>query len=280
MKKYTITLFISILVMVSCSEKTDYGQPNVDSENIQKDYMEWWTYYNDNIILSSNFIAIDNSSKIISKEDFLKNLTSGDFIPLKLISKNATTYYQLFKLNKSANKDIGSTIKNTTQVVYKHYLMEGENFPKFSFKDLDGNEYNNENIKGKIVILKCWFIKCQACVAEFPELNELVEKYKNREDVIFLSLAFDTEDELNKFLINKPFNYKVASVERSFFDNELRINEYPTHFIIDKDGVIEKVVNTSKELFLELIDEGILNLDNTSTLSVPPPPAPPAPSGS
>jgi len=271
MKKHILLSFsISILVIVSCSEKTDYGKPNVDSENIQNDYMKWWTYHSDNIILSSDFIAINDASKIITKEAFLKNLTSGNFIPLKLISKNDSTYYQLFKLNKSVNKNIKSTIKNTSSVSYKHYEMEGKYFPEFHFTDLKGDEYNNENTKGKIIILKCWFIKCAACVAEFPELNELVEKYQDREDIIFISLAFDSNDELKQFLLRKPFNYKVASVQAEFMQNDLAINAYPTHFIIDKTGMIQKVVNSADEMILELDESEILYVNKTQ-LSPPPP---------
>lgn len=274
MKKITILTFL-ISLLISCSEKSQFGVPNIDVKTINSDFSLWWKYHSDNIVLSSNFIPLDDSSKLMSVDQFFKNLKSGDYIPVKLDSKNNTTYYQLYKLSYNTDENIRNTIKNTSQVIYRHYLMEGEKFPEFSFKDLEGNEYNNENTNGKIIILKCWFIKCKACVAEFPELNQLVEKYKNRDDVIFLSLAFDSEDELKRFLKNKLFNYKVASVKKDFFDKELKINAYPTHFIIDKDGIIEKVVNTSKELFLELSDEGILNLNDATT---PPPPAPSAPS--
>jgi len=148
--------------------------------------------------------------------------------------------------------------------------MEGKYFPEFHFTDLKGDEYNNENTKGKIIILKCWFIKCAACVAEFPELNELVEKYQDREDIIFISLAFDSNDELKQFLLRKPFNYKVASVQAEFMQNDLAINAYPTHFIIDKTGMIQKVVNSADEMILELDESEILYVNKTQ-LSPPPP---------
>jgi len=149
--------------------------------------------------------------------------------------------------------------------------MEGKFFPKFQFTDLNGVVYNNENTMGKIIILKCWFIACKACVAEFPELNELVEKYQDREDVIFISLAYDSDAELKQFLLRKPFNYKVASVQQEFMENELEINAYPTHFIIDKIGKIKKVVNSANELILELDASGILYINKTQM--IPPPPA-------
>ncbi|MDO9593584.1 MAG: TlpA family protein disulfide reductase, partial [Lutibacter sp.] len=74
-----------------------------------------------------------------------------------------------------------------------------------------------------------------------------------------------------QFLLKKPFNYKVASVPQEFMENELEINAYPTHFIIDKIGKIKKVVNSANELILELDASGILNIDESQMR--PPPPA-------
>ena len=172
-----LAFFIATISLMACAQKPDSGQPDVDFKSIEKNSMQWWTYHYNNIVLSSSFIAIDDSSKIISKGEFLKKLTSGDFIPLKLISEDSISRYKLFKLDQTSDTNIRSTIKNTSSTEYTYFKMEGKNFPKFDFKDLNGIEYNNENTKGKIVIVKCWFIACHACVAEFPILNELVQEY-------------------------------------------------------------------------------------------------------
>ncbi len=172
--------------------------------------MKWWIYENKNIILSSNFIPIDNSSNKISKNDFLKNLTSGYFIPLKLQSNNSKTYYKLYRLDKTSDKNISRIIKNTSILAYKYFKMEGKKFPKFNFKDLNGINYNTKNTKGKIIILKCWFIKCKACVDEFPKLNKLVKKYQKHNNIIFISLALDSTENLKQFIIKKPFKYAVV----------------------------------------------------------------------
>lgn len=64
--------------------------------------------------------------------------------------------------------------------------MEGKKFPDFQFIDLDRNHFNNKSTHGKIVLLKLWFINCTPCVAEMPELNRLIEKYKDRDDILLL----------------------------------------------------------------------------------------------
>jgi len=222
MKKILLfTLSVFILLQASCTEKTRKKtdkEPNVNMESIESNFKNWWFYYSKNIILSSDFTALDQNTKIIPKNDFLEKLTTGNFIPLKLRSKNDTIYYQLFKLGKNADKGISGTIKNVSKRAYQYFKMEGTSFPEFNFTDLKGNHYNNINTKGKIVILKCWFISCKPCVAEFPQLNQLVKQYQNREDVLFISLAFDSKKELSNFLIKKPFGYAVVPNQKDFMD--------------------------------------------------------------
>jgi len=259
--------------MLSCSKKVDYGQPNVNLKKIEKNYIQWWIYYNDNIVLSSDFTAIDEVTHIISKGDFLKQLTSGDFIPVKLTSKDSITYYKLFKLDKTASKDISNTIRNVSKVGYKFFKMEGKKFPDFDFTDIDGIHYTNKNTKGKMVILKCWFISCKPCVAEIPELNKLVERYKNRKDILFISLAFDSKKDLKSFILKNPFKYAIVPNQKDFMENILQVYAYPTHFIIDKRGVLKNVVNTAT--LISILENKTFIKENL--IKRPPPPPPPAP---
>lgn len=248
-KPMFLILFLSVFAIVSCSEKPDAGQPNINVGMLQKDFMKWWTYYNESINLSSDFIAIDNSSNKISKETFLKELTSGNYIPIKLISKDTSTInYKLFQLNQQTYKDVSSAITNASITEYEHFKMEGQRFPKFSFTDLNGKLYTSKNTIGKVVVLKCWYINCVACVAEFPKLNELVNQYNDRNDIVFVSLAFNKEADLKKFLLKKPFNYANVPDQKSYLKDTLKVNLYPTHFIIDKNGNIVKVVNKADRL--------------------------------
>ena len=153
--------------------------------------------------------------------------------------------------------------------------MEGTYFPDFKFTDLNGEKYNSDNTKGKTLILKCWFINCKPCIAEFPELNQLVERNSDQEDILFISLAMDSKENLDKFLAKKAFRYKTIPNQREFMEKTLNIKLYPTHFIIDKNGLIEKVVNKSSELISYLKDGQ--PVDGKQSENLPPPPPAPMP---
>lgn len=248
------------------SDKVENLEPKVNFSEIETDLHQWWIYHSNNISLSSDFIGLNEKSDTIDKEQFLVELTSGDFIPLKLKSGDGTEIYKLYKLDSLADKGIGSIIKNVSSTHLKHFNMVGKTFPDFDFTDLDDNHFTNESTKGKTTIFKTWFIGCTACIAEFPELNEFVENHENGNDMVFVSLALDSKPELEKFLLRKPFKYHVVPEKRDFVEKALDLQIYPTHIIVDENGIILKVVNKASEMI------SFLEIKKKLTEEIPPPP--------
>ena len=138
---------------------------------------------------------MDQNGKQIEKRAFFQLVKSGVYLIEKKTATDQFNRYQLVKTN-NAIKSISTTLKSIGNDALRNLDKEGTPFPQFNFKDIDGKQYSNESIKGKTVILKCWFIGCAACVKEFPELNALVEEYKDRDDFVFLSLADDDDSDL------------------------------------------------------------------------------------
>ena len=209
--------------------------------------MKWWTYHNQNISLSSDFKGYSVDQKSMSKKEFLEALITTKYIPIKASSDASNPIYHLHPLSASAVKDIGITVKNESITKLQHHNMEGKPLPNFEFSDLNGNKYSNETIKGKTVVLKTWFINCTACVAEFPELNEFVEEH-HRDDVLFLSLATDSQEKLEVFLEKKPFNYAVVAEQNKYISKSLGFQSYPTHIVVGKDGNVLKVVGKAEDM--------------------------------
>jgi hypothetical protein len=56
------------------------------SKRNSKNFMDWWSYQYNEIMLSRDFVALDSNSKEISKETFLKELSEGSSIPIRLES--------------------------------------------------------------------------------------------------------------------------------------------------------------------------------------------------
>jgi peroxiredoxin len=108
----------------------------------------------------------------------------------------------------------------------------------FELTDMDGNIWKSEDLKGSVVVFNFWFSACPPCKREMPELNRLVEEYKN-EKVVFIGVSLDSEDRVEEFTYMHTFNYKLIPEGDGFID-ENHVSSFPTQFIVNKDGILVK----------------------------------------
>lgn len=226
----------------------------INAKEITKDFKTWNNYNVYNIQLSQDFIALDIDSSKIDKLTFLKKLKLGNSIPLKIKMLQGQPTFKLFN-SDSKDKDIQNAVIQIASLEIDHLNMEGKILPDFNFTDINGNNYNKTSTKGKLIVLKCWFVNCGVCVKEFPELNKLVEENKKIQNILFISLALDSKKDIQNFLKKKEFKYAVVPNAGNYITNKLDITMYPTHILINSKGEIIKVVNRIDDLIPFLIKE-------------------------
>jgi peroxiredoxin len=231
-----------IFQLFACSSTSNSNQPVVSPSAISKDFMSWLYYERDHMQWSADFKALDTSAQPMERKEFLHKLTSGDYLPVKIQTDDASLCYQLYRMDGNANKDIRDAIKNKAQMTYRYVQYEGSSLPGFNFTDLNGNTYNAQTTKGKVVVLNCWYIGCQVCNEEMPELNKMVKQLENRKDIVFVGLAFDKADSLRQFLTKKEFKYAIIPEKENYLMNDLGIVYYPTHIIVNREGKIVKII--------------------------------------
>ncbi len=117
------------------------------------------------------------------------------------------------------------------------YFKIGEEIPTFTSHDINGNKVSLKDLRGKIVVLNFFFIGCPGCMAEVPELNDVVARYKGNNNVVFVSVSLDVKSYIKKFLDDTPFNYQIIS-EGAFLAKRYGIALYPTNVILDKTGKV------------------------------------------
>ncbi|MCY3665786.1 MAG: TlpA disulfide reductase family protein [Gemmatimonadetes bacterium] len=114
-------------------------------------------------------------------------------------------------------------------------LAVGFEMPNVTVTRLDSSAIELTALRGKPVVINWWHTACSPCIAEMPELNELVEKYADR-DVEFLAIANNKMADLTPFLEKHPFIYDIAVAN----DDALQIfgDAYPRHVILDSKGKV------------------------------------------
>ena len=115
----------------------------------------------------------------------------------------------------------------------------------FNATALNGQNFDLESLKGKVVVMTFWSTRCPICVSEIPNLNRLADSYKGK-DVIFLGLSTEDPNRIESFLKSKPFNFNILPssfgvlLKYADKDSQGRINmPFPSYYVINQEGQIE-----------------------------------------
>jgi peroxiredoxin len=127
----------------------------------------------------------------------------------------------------------------------------GKAFPDFALKTINDETWNRKRLLGKYFVINFWFTGCAPCIEEMPALNKLVAAFKEQ-GVIFLGPTFNEREQVSSFLKRRIFNYTVLPNATGLIQ-ALSIKYYPTHLIVDKNGIIRAVsVGASQDIYSKL----------------------------
>lgn len=135
-------------------------------------------------------------------------------------------------------------------------------------------EYLNEFIveddisplmEDEILVINLWATWCGPCIQEIPELNKLVEKYRDQ-NIRFLAFTDEGKEVFEKFQKRRPsFEFKF---ENSFenmeaiavlmkLDKEYQGRAIPVHILVKKDGSVKDVFVGGSKYDLQRIERFI-----------------------
>ena len=158
-------------------------------------------------------------------EEALKHTLPKDQIP------EADILLQKYNEAKGANSSISLSVAREAT------LNVGDKVPAFSATDIDGKQWNQENVKGKVMVLNLWFSGCGPCRAEMPELSI----WKNEmPDVMYFSATYESAEVARPIVEKQGFNW-IHLVDNTQFKEFIGSNGYPMTIIVDKAGVVSMI---------------------------------------
>jgi peroxiredoxin len=205
----------------------------------------------------NKFILPDGKQITPDKLDSVKKAWNGERIVFQHNDEDDKAHVmRLVKMSPEMTKEFDEKAK-TAQLAIQS--MTGETAPDFELTDLNGKIWTLSSLKGKVVILNFWFTSCPPCIQEMPKLNDLVNKYRNK-DVVFLGLTFNDRSKVNEFLKEHKFHYNLLLSSQKV-DKMYQINSWPTNFVIGRDGKVKMATYFDEHIFSTLsgwIDRALL----------------------
>lgn len=186
---------------------------------------------------------------------------------------NALTYISVTEVD-SLYKDFLTICENETYLsalepVYQQALKlaPGQPAPDFELKDPDGKPVKLSDLKGKIVYIDFWGMGCGPCIYEFTNSKETFYQKYAQEDIVFVYISVDSNEEQWKKGIEK---YKLDGInliakgwEKNPVCQMYNVKGIPHYILIDKEGII---VNSKCNRPSIMLREG-KNSDLEKTLS-------------
>lgn len=123
----------------------------------------------------------------------------------------------------------------------RDYVKEflGDTVPNIEIRDLEGNAFDLESLRGKDYVLEFMGTWCPACKSTSPHIEEF--KRLNPDKEVFVITFSDTEEDIIKYKEENELTdaiYMVNLTEQEF--KELyKLRYVPTFFFVDKEGITQ-----------------------------------------
>lgn len=152
-----------------------------------------------------------------------------------------------------------ATIQKAKELKAEYYPVRvGEMAPDFEMENEYGKMVKLSDFRGKVVFIDVWATWCGECVEGLPYFMALRDQYKDRKDVVFLTISDDGIEAKScwlKFLKEKKYSGKVPHLlinnNKDRFEKDYCITGIPRYILIDKEGKIVNAwhVSVKHELF-------------------------------
>jgi thiol-disulfide isomerase/thioredoxin len=211
-------------------------------------------------------VVKDTNGTVYPYNIWTQLMQTGNFSlkPTSLV--NPKDEYIIYELTQKEKEDMFVRLPKPKE---SPYFVTGQPFGEFKTTDINRNKLNLQDMKGKVLVINFWFINCPPCRKEIPELNKLVEKYKDRNDVVFIGIALDDKYDLREFLKTTPFNYTIVD-GGSWIASQMGIKGFPTNVVVDQEGIVQFHADGYSMSIPRWIDKTITSLiEKASTPNTP-----------
>ena len=143
-------------------------------------------------------------------------------------------------------------LSKTTDDIEKIMPLEsGTKAPDFSLEDLEGKKVSLQDFRGKKVLIDFSMINCGWCKYALDKFND--PGFEFRDEVVTLYInPIDKKERMEKYIMHNIINFPVLTDAKET-GLAYGVSGYPTFFIIDENGVIEKTFVGFQEEMMQMV---------------------------
>src|ERR1017187_6652499 len=126
------------------------------------------------------------------------------------------------------------------QSVHREIVVgdDREPAPRFHAKTLEGEQFTNDSVKGKVVLLQFWTTWCPYCKSEESLVNNLTAEFSGKGLVVIAVDVAESKKVVQQYLRDHPRKCHIVLTGDTNLAAMYAANRYPIYVVLDRDGTI------------------------------------------
>ena len=108
--------------------------------------------------------------------------------------------------------------------------------PRFNATTTGGEKFNNDSIKGKVVLLEFWTTWCGYCLQEAGFVDQINDEYAKKGLIILAINVGESKKTVKKYLEQHPRKTRIVLMDDTNLAAMFEAKVYPIYVVIDRDG--------------------------------------------
>jgi len=86
----------------------------------------------------------------------------------------------------------------------------GQPAPRFRARTTTGEQFNNENTKGKVVLFEFWTTWCKYCEEEAELVDNIAKEFKNKNLIVLAVDVLEPDKTVKSYLVEHPRSVPIV----------------------------------------------------------------------
>ncbi len=114
----------------------------------------------------------------------------------------------------------------------------GQPAPRFHAKTTTGEQFNNESIKGKVVLFEFWTTWCKYCEEEASLVDNIAKEFSGKGLIVLAVDVLEPDQKVKKYLAEHARMVPIVLTKDTNLAAMYNAQVYPIYVVIDRDGNI------------------------------------------
>ena len=113
---------------------------------------------------------------------------------------------------------------------------DGDPAPKFHARTLDGTSFDNDSVKGKVVLIQFWATWCGYCRRDQPAVDQVTRDYANQGLIVLAVNVGEPRLKVEGYLEQSPRQCHIVLGKESNLQQAFRAEGFPKYVVINRAG--------------------------------------------